>query len=45
MTKVRRGAMIVSRFQCVVEDSLVCEGSIKGIPLPLDELIGATPAS
>lgn len=45
LTKVRRGAMIVSRFQCVVGDSLVCEGNIKGIPLPLDELIESTQAS
>jgi 3-hydroxyacyl-[acyl-carrier-protein] dehydratase len=45
LTKVRRGAMIVSRFQCAVGDSLVCEGNIKGIPLPLDELIESTQAS
>ena len=38
LTKVRRGAMIVCRFQCFVGDSMVCEGKIKGIPLPLEAL-------
>ena len=37
-TKVRRGAMIVSRFQAFVDQNLVCEGVIKGIPLPDDLL-------
>jgi len=32
--KVRRGAMIVYRFQCYVEQSLVCEGELRGIGLP-----------
>jgi 3-hydroxyacyl-[acyl-carrier-protein] dehydratase len=36
--KVRRGAMISCRFQCFVRENLVCEGIIKGIPLPIDEL-------
>lgn len=31
--KVRRGAMIVCRFQGLVNNSLVCEGIIKGVPL------------
>jgi 3-hydroxyacyl-[acyl-carrier-protein] dehydratase len=34
--KVRRGAMIVCRFQGLVRDSVVVEGMIKGVPLPLD---------
>jgi 3-hydroxyacyl-[acyl-carrier-protein] dehydratase len=34
LLRVRRGAMIVCRFQCFVERSLVCEGIIKGVPLP-----------
>jgi 3-hydroxyacyl-[acyl-carrier-protein] dehydratase len=40
LLKVRRGAMIVARFQCFVEQNLVCEGQIKGIPLS-QELIEA----
>lgn len=31
--KIRRGAMIVCRFQGLVDDVLVCEGIIKGVPL------------
>ncbi len=31
--KVRRGAMIVSRFQSFVDQNLVCEGLIRGVPL------------
>lgn len=34
LTRVRRHAMIVCRFQEFVEQSLVCEGRIIGIPLP-----------
>lgn len=33
MTKVRPRRMIVSRFQGVVRDSIVVEGTLKGIPL------------
>ena len=40
LLKVRRGAMIVARFQCFVQQNLVCEGQIKGIPLS-EELIAA----
>ncbi len=36
LLKVRRGAMIVCRFQGFVERVLVVEGKIKGIPLPID---------
>ena len=38
LIKVRRGAMIICRFQCFVRDNLVCEGKIKGIPLPMEAL-------
>lgn len=38
MTKVRRNRMIVCRFQGVVRDSIVVEGEIKGIPLPVDAM-------
>jgi 3-hydroxyacyl-[acyl-carrier-protein] dehydratase len=31
--KVRRGAMIVCRFQCFVDRELVMRGQIKGVPL------------
>ncbi|HEX4148519.1 MAG TPA: 3-hydroxyacyl-ACP dehydratase FabZ family protein [Pirellulales bacterium] len=36
--KLRRGAMVVSRFQGFVRHSLVCEGQIKGVPLPAERL-------
>lgn len=38
LVKLRRGAMCVSRFQEFVGDTLVCEGEIKGIALPVDAL-------
>lgn len=38
LTKVRRNRMIVCRFQGVVRDSVVVEGEIKGIPLPVDAM-------
>jgi 3-hydroxyacyl-[acyl-carrier-protein] dehydratase len=38
--KVRRGAMMVSRFQGFVNQSLVVEGKIKGVPLPMARLAG-----
>ena len=41
LLRVRRGAMIVCGFQCFVHQTLVCEGVIKGVPLP--ELPGAKP--
>ena len=37
LLKARRGAMIVCRFQGFVRQSLVVEGKIRGIPLPLGE--------
>ena len=40
LLKVRRGALVVSRFQGFVGQSLVCEGLIKGVPLPTKHLRG-----
>lgn len=36
LTRVRRGRMIVCSFQGIVGDTIVVDGSIKGIPLPVD---------
>ena len=38
LTKLRRNAIIVCRFQAFVKENLVCDGTIKGIALPLDML-------
>ena len=38
LVKVRRGRMIVCQFQGFVEDRIVVDGVIKGIPLPVDAL-------
>jgi hypothetical protein len=38
LAKQRRGAMLVWRFQAFVNQALVCEGQIKGIPLPIERL-------
>jgi len=38
--QVRAGAMIRCRFQCFVRESMVCEGQIRGIPIPVDALTG-----
>jgi 3-hydroxyacyl-[acyl-carrier-protein] dehydratase len=40
--QLRPGAMIRSRFQCFVEEQLVCEGEIRGIPIPVETLTGRT---
>jgi 3-hydroxyacyl-[acyl-carrier-protein] dehydratase len=40
LLKVRRGRMIVSRFQGVVKENVVVEGIIKGVPIPVDALSG-----
>lgn len=40
LMKVRRGRMIVSRFQGVVKGNVVVEGIIKGIPIPVEALSG-----
>lgn len=39
LDKIRRGRMITCRFQAFVKDQMVCDGVIKGIPLP-DEFLG-----
>lgn len=36
LEKVRRGRMIVCRFQGVVKDRIVVEGILKGIPIPVE---------
>jgi 3-hydroxyacyl-[acyl-carrier-protein] dehydratase len=36
LQKVRRGRIIVSRFQGVVSDSIVVEGILKGIAMPVE---------
>ena len=38
-TRVRKGAIIVCRFQAFVRNSLVVEGRIKGVPLPVNALV------
>jgi len=45
LLKVRPGSIIVCRFQAVVGESLVAEGKIKGIALPVDALVGNTKAT
>ena len=37
LLKIRKQLM-VSRFQCIVHDVIVCEGTIKGIPLPVEAI-------
>jgi 3-hydroxyacyl-[acyl-carrier-protein] dehydratase len=34
LEKIRRGALVTSRFQGFVRETMVCEGVIKGVPLP-----------
>jgi 3-hydroxyacyl-[acyl-carrier-protein] dehydratase len=38
LEKVRRGRIIVCKFQGVVKDRIVVEGSLKGIPIPVEAL-------
>jgi 3-hydroxyacyl-[acyl-carrier-protein] dehydratase len=38
LEKVRRGRMIVCQFQGVVKDRIVVEGTLKGIPIPVESL-------
>ena len=38
MVKTRRGRMIVADFQGVVGDTVVLEGTLRGIPIPVDAL-------
>ena len=35
LLKARRGRMIVAEFQGVVDGSMVLEGTLKGIPIPV----------
>jgi 3-hydroxyacyl-[acyl-carrier-protein] dehydratase len=41
LLRVRRGRMVVCRFQGVVKNRIVFEGILKGIPLPVDALQSA----
>ena len=43
LEKVRRGRIIVSRFQGIVGDSIVVEGKLKGIAIPVEALRQMTP--
>jgi len=36
LVKARRNRMIVAQFQGVVDGQIVCEGELKGIPIPVD---------
>lgn len=46
LLRVRRGAMIICRFQGFVNQEMVVEGMLKGIPLPLDlEALGLSVAA
>ncbi|MGD9633079.1 MAG: 3-hydroxyacyl-ACP dehydratase FabZ family protein [Pirellulales bacterium] len=38
--QVRVGAMIRCRFQCFVRENMVCEGQMRGIPIPVEALSG-----
>jgi 3-hydroxyacyl-[acyl-carrier-protein] dehydratase len=40
LTKLRPRAMVVSYFQGMVDGQLVVDGKIKGVPLPVDALMG-----
>jgi len=39
--RVRPKAMIVCKFQGLVRDTIVVDGKIKGVPLPMDDLVAA----
>jgi 3-hydroxyacyl-[acyl-carrier-protein] dehydratase len=45
MLKVRAGSIVVCRFQEFVGQSMVADGKIKGIPLPVDALTGEQKAT
>jgi 3-hydroxyacyl-[acyl-carrier-protein] dehydratase len=40
--QLRPGQMVRSRFQCFVREQLVCDGQIRGIPIPVEALTGKT---
>ncbi|MEM9588082.1 MAG: 3-hydroxyacyl-ACP dehydratase FabZ family protein [Planctomycetota bacterium] len=46
LEKARRGRMIVAKFQGVVDGNLVLEGTLRGIPIPIEavnrQLLGKT---
>ncbi|MBN2024696.1 MAG: beta-hydroxyacyl-ACP dehydratase [Pirellulales bacterium] len=42
LLKVRR-LMLACEFQCFVRNNMVCEGILKGVPLPVEELAGEEP--
>lgn len=44
LDKVRRGRMIVCRFQGVVRDKVAVEGVLKGVPIPVEALRKNQPA-
>jgi 3-hydroxyacyl-[acyl-carrier-protein] dehydratase len=39
VTNIRRNRMIASRFQGFVDQRIACEGEIRGVPLPVEELL------
>ena len=43
LLKLRRSIM-TCEFQCFVNQSLVCEGILKGVSIPLDQITGQQPA-
>lgn len=45
LLKLRRGMLVIARFQGFVRNSLVVEGKILGIPLPVDALKGSSESS
>ncbi|HEY4313583.1 MAG TPA: 3-hydroxyacyl-ACP dehydratase FabZ family protein [Pirellulales bacterium] len=45
LLKIRQGAMLMSRYQGFVRETMVCEGEILGVPLPLDRLTEAPQSS
>jgi 3-hydroxyacyl-[acyl-carrier-protein] dehydratase len=38
--QLRVGAMIRCRFQCIVREQIVCDGQIRGVPIPVAALSG-----
>jgi 3-hydroxyacyl-[acyl-carrier-protein] dehydratase len=38
--QIRPSAMIRCRFQCFVREQIVCEGELRGIPIPVAALTG-----
>ena len=39
VNNVRRGRMIAIRFQGFVDERMACEGEIRGVPLPVEQLL------